>query len=120
MKDADQKSITEIAVELSELSQRARERKLRPEDLSGGSFSISSLGGIGGTDFTPIINPPQTAILGVARMKKQPVWNGEVFTPRDILPFSLSYDHRVIDGAAGVRFTTLLVTLLHDIRRVLL
>ncbi len=120
LKDADKKSITEIAVELSELSQRARERKLRPEDLSGGSFSISSLGGIGGTNFTPIINPPQTAILGVARMKKQPVWNGEVFIPRDILPFSLSYDHRVIDGAAGVRFTTLLVTLLHDIRRVLL
>ena len=120
LKDADKKSITEIAIELGELSQRARERKLKTEDLSGGSFSISSLGGIGGTAFTPIINPPQTAILGIARMKKQPVWNGEEFIPRDILPFSLAYDHRVIDGAAGVRFTTHLASLLRDIRRVLL
>ncbi len=120
LKDADKKSITEIARELMSISQRARDRKLRPDDLAGGSFSISSLGGIGGTAFTPIINPPQVAILGVARMAKKPVWNGEEFVPRDILPFSVAYDHRVIDGAAGVRFTTYLASLLGDMRRVLL
>ncbi len=120
LKDADKKSITDIARELVSISQRARERKLKPEDLSGGSFSISSLGGIGGTAFTPIINPPQVAILGIARMAKKPVWNGEEFVPRDILPFSVAYDHRVIDGAAGVRFTTYLASLLGDMRRVLL
>ena len=120
LKDADKKSITDIARELVEISQRARDRKLRPEDLSGGSFSISSLGGIGGTGFTPLINPPQVAILGIARTAKKPVWNGEEFVPRDILPFSVAYDHRVIDGAAGVRFTTYLASLLGDLRRVLL
>ncbi|MGE4454624.1 MAG: 2-oxo acid dehydrogenase subunit E2 [Sphaerochaeta sp.] len=120
LKNADTKSVTEIARELASISQRARERKLKPEDLSGGSFSISSLGGIGGTGFTPLINPPQVAILGVSRLAKKPVWNGKEFTPRDILPFSVAYDHRVIDGAAGVRFTTYLATLLGDLRRVLL
>lgn len=120
LKDADKKSITEIAKELVSISERARDRKLKGEDLSGGSFSISSLGGIGGTAFTPIINPPQVAILGIARLAKKPVWNGEGFVPRDILPFSVAYDHRVIDGAAGVRFTTYLASLLGDLRRVLL
>ncbi len=120
LKDADTKSVTDIARELVEISSRARDRKLRPEDLSGGSFSISSLGGIGGTAFTPIINPPQVAILGIARSVKKPVWDGETFVPRDILPFSVAYDHRVIDGAQGVRFTTYLASLLGDLRRVLL
>jgi len=120
LKDADKMSITEIARELVSISARARDRKLKPEDLSGASFSISSLGGIGGTAFTPIINPPQVAILGVARTAKKPVWDGETFVPRDILPFSVAYDHRVIDGAAGVRFTTYLASLLGDLRRVLL
>nr|WP_319520766.1 2-oxo acid dehydrogenase subunit E2 [uncultured Sphaerochaeta sp.] len=120
LKDADKKSVTEIARDLASISQRARDRKLKPEDLAGGSFSISSLGGIGGTGFTPLINPPQVAILGVSRLAKKPVWNGKEFTPRDVLPFSVAYDHRVIDGAAGVRFTTYLVSLLGDLRRVLL
>lgn len=120
LKDADAKSVTDIARELASLSQKARERKLRPEDLSGGSFSISSLGGIGGTAFTPLINPPQVAIMGVSRLSKKPVWNGKEFVPRDVLPFSVAYDHRVIDGAAGVRFTTYLASLLGDLRRALL
>ncbi len=120
IRNADSKSIQELAAELEELSARARDGKLKVNDITGGSFSISSLGGIGGTAFTPIINPPETAILGVSRMTKQPVWNGEAFVPRDMLPLSLSYDHRAIDGALGVRFTTYLVSLLSDIRRVLL
>ncbi|MEA4863881.1 MAG: 2-oxo acid dehydrogenase subunit E2 [Sphaerochaeta sp.] len=120
LKDADTKSVTDIARELASLSQKARERKLKVEDLSGGSFSISSLGGIGGTAFTPLINPPQVAILGVSRLSKKPVWDGKEFVARDILPFSVAYDHRVIDGAAGVRFTTYLASLLGDLRRVLL
>lgn len=119
LRNADTKSIREIAIELEDLGKRARERKLKAEDISGGSFSISSLGGIGGTAFTPIINPPETAILGVSRMTKRPWWNGETFEPRDILPLSLSYDHRAIDGASGARFTTYLVSLLDDIRRIL-
>ena len=120
VKDADKKTVLEIATELVALSQKARDKKLKSEDLSGASFSISSLGGIGGTFFTPIINPPQVAILGVSKIEKQPVWNGETFVPRDVLPFSLSYDHRVIDGASGVRFTTYLSSLLSDIKRTLL
>ncbi len=120
VKNADKKTVLEIATELDALSQKARDRKLKTEDLSGASFSISSLGGIGGTFFTPIINPPQVGILGVSRMEKRPVWNGEAFIPRDILPFSLSYDHRVIDGASGVRFTTYLSSLLSDMKRTLL
>ena len=118
--DVDKKSISEIATEMASLSARARDRKLKSEDLSGGSFSISSLGGIGGTSFTPLINPPQVAIMGISRLAKKPVWNGEEFVPRDILPFSVAYDHRVIDGALGVRFTTYLASLLGDLRRVLL
>lgn len=120
IKDADKKGVKEIAVELAEISARAREGKLKSTDLSGGSFSISSLGGIGGTAFTPLINPPQVAILGVSKMVKKPVWDGTQFNPRDVLPFSLSYDHRVIDGAEGVRFTTYLVSLLEDMRKTLL
>ncbi len=120
VKDADKKSVIQIAEELEQLSVKARERKLKSEDLLGASFSISSLGGIGGTFFTPIINPPQVAILGVSRAEKQPVWNGESFVPRDLLPFSLSYDHRVIDGASGVRFTSYLASILSDMKRALL
>ncbi len=100
-------------------SQRARDRKLKPEDLSGGSFSISSLGGIGGTAFTPLINHAGCHSWSL-KLSKKPVWNGKEFVPRDILPFSVAYDHRVIDGAAGVRFTTYLASLLGDLRRVLL
>ncbi|MDX9915647.1 MAG: 2-oxo acid dehydrogenase subunit E2 [Sphaerochaeta sp.] len=120
VKDADQKSVIEIATDLIALSERARSRKLKSEDLAGGSFSVSSLGGIGGTYFTPIINRPEVAILGLSRIAKRPVWNGEEFIARDILPLSLSYDHRVVDGATGVRFTTYLASLLNDLRRVLL
>lgn len=126
IKDADQKGLFEIAGEMQELSERARTRKLRPSDLQGGSFSISSLGGIGGTFFTPIVNHPEVAILGVSRMEWKPVHRpggGEqdgAFVPRLILPLSLSYDHRVIDGADAVRFTTHLAALLSDLRRLLL
>jgi pyruvate dehydrogenase E2 component (dihydrolipoamide acetyltransferase) len=120
VKNVEGKRITEIAAELASLSQRARDRKLTTEDLAGGSFSVSSLGGIGGTYFTPIINRPEVAILGLSRIKKQPVWDGEAFAARDILPLSLSYDHRVIDGATAVRFTGHLSGLLTDLRRVLL
>jgi pyruvate dehydrogenase E2 component (dihydrolipoamide acetyltransferase) len=102
------------------ISDKAREGKLAPADLKGGCFSISSLGGIGGTAFTPIVNAPEVAILGVSRSSMQPVWDGETFQPRLMLPLSLSYDHRVIDGADGVRFTTYLSTLLGDIRKLLL
>lgn len=119
VRDADRKGIKELAMELAELGSRARDGKLKSKDISGASFSISSLGGIGGTAFTPIINPPEVAILGVSRIMKQPLWNGNEFLPRDILPLSLSYDHRVIDGATGARFTTYLATLLGDIRRMM-
>jgi pyruvate dehydrogenase E2 component (dihydrolipoamide acetyltransferase) len=120
LRDADKKSVRTIAEELSQLGKRAREGKLKSEDLSGASFSISSLGGIGGTYFTPIINPPESAILGVSKIQKKPVYDGQNFIPRDILPLSLSYDHRVIDGAQGARFTTYLASLLGDIRRLVL
>jgi pyruvate dehydrogenase E2 component (dihydrolipoamide acetyltransferase) len=104
IRDADRKSLTEIAVELGALSQKARDRKLGLDEMSGGVFSISNLGGIGGTSFTPIINQPEVAILGVSRGIKEPVWDGQAFLPRDLLPLSLSYDHRVIDGADAARF----------------
>ncbi|MCW8906106.1 MAG: dihydrolipoyllysine-residue acetyltransferase [Sedimenticola sp.] len=120
IREVDRKSIFTLARELAEVSGRAREGKLAPADLQGGCFSISSLGGIGGTAFTPIVNAPEVAILGVSRSSMQPVWNGNEFTPRLILPLSLSYDHRVIDGAQAARFTVLLSTLLADIRRLLL
>ena len=120
VKNADQKGVLAIAKEMGELSVKAREGKLGPADMQGGCFSISSLGGIGGTYFTPIINAPEVAILGVCRSSMRPVWDGKQFTPRLILPLSLSYDHRVIDGAAAARFNTYLVSLLGDMRRVVL
>lgn len=120
IRDADRKGVFDLARELAEVSKLAKEKKLKPGDMQGGTFSISSLGGIGGTMFTPIINAPEVAILGVSRSVMRPVWNGKEFTPRLVLPLSLSYDHRVIDGAAGARFTTYLVSVLSDIRRSLL
>jgi pyruvate dehydrogenase E2 component (dihydrolipoamide acetyltransferase) len=120
LRDADKKGVIEMATETGELAKRAREGKLGPADMSGGCFSISSLGGIGGTAFTPIVNAPEVAILGVSKSAMKPVWNGEKFKPRLILPLSLSYDHRVIDGASAARFTAHLGQVLADMRRVLL
>ncbi len=122
IKNADQKGVMAIAKELGELSALAREGKLKPTDMQGGTFSISSLGGIGGTHFTPIINAPEVAILGVGRSNMKPVWNAEKesFVPRLIVPISLSYDHRVVDGALGARFITFLNGALSDIRRLIL
>jgi len=120
IRDVDQKGVFQIAKELMEISGRARDGKLAPSEMQGGCLSISSLGGIGGTAFTPIVNAPEVAILGVSRSEMKPRWNGSEFEPRLMLPLSLSYDHRVIDGADGVRFTTLLGELLGDIRRLLL
>ncbi|HEY2627766.1 MAG TPA: 2-oxo acid dehydrogenase subunit E2, partial [Usitatibacter sp.] len=117
IKDADKKGVVQIAVESSELAAKAREGKLGPADMQGGTFSISSLGGIGGTFFTPIVNAPEVAILGVSKAGMKPVWNGKEFTPRLIMPLSLSYDHRVVDGALGARFTTYLAQVLTDLRR---
>ena len=120
VKDVDRKSLVELAVELGEISIKARDKKLKPGDMQGGCITISSLGGIGGTKFTPIVNAPEVAILGVSRSKMQPVWNGKEFEPRLMLPLSLSYDHRVIDGADGARFTSFLSRVLSDTRRLLL
>ena len=120
LKGADQKGILEIAKEMGELSAQAREGKLKPADMQGACFTISSLGGIGGTAFTPIINAPEVAILGVSKAAIKPVWDGKQFVPRLMLPMSLSYDHRVIDGAAGARFAAHLGGLLTDMRRTLL
>jgi len=120
IRDVDRKGLLEIATELGELSAKAREGKLSAEQMRGSTFTISSLGGIGGTGFTPIVNAPEVAILGVTRSRMRPVWNGEEFEPRLILPLSLSYDHRVIDGAAAARFVAHLAGELSDLRRVLL
>lgn len=120
IKDADKKGILDIAQETAELAALARDGKLSAAQMQGGCFTISSLGGIGGTDFTPIINAPEVAILGVSRSTMQPVWNGKDFEPRLMLPLSLSYDHRVIDGAAGARFNAYLGQLLADFRRIVL
>ena len=120
IREVDRKGILDLATELGDLSARARERKLKPEELQGGSFTISSLGGIGGTAFTPLVNWPQVAILGVSRAAMKPVWDGAAFAPRLMLPLSLSYDHRVIDGAAAARFTRHLAGLLEDLRTLLL
>ena len=117
IKDADKKGVVEIAKETSELAAKAREGKLGPADMQGGTFSISSLGGIGGTAFTPIINAPEVAILGVSKAAMKPVWNGREFLPRLMMPLSLSYDHRVIDGASAARFTTYLAQVIADLRR---
>ncbi|PLY04192.1 MAG: dihydrolipoyllysine-residue acetyltransferase [Arcobacter sp.] len=116
IKDVDKKGFKEIAIEMAEISQRARDGKLKSADMQGASFTISSLGGIGGTYFTPIINAPEVAILGLSKSEMKPVWDGENFVPRLTLPLSLSYDHKVIDGADGARFTTTLSKLLSDIR----
>jgi pyruvate dehydrogenase E2 component (dihydrolipoamide acetyltransferase) len=120
IKDADKKGIAQIASEMSELAKQAREGKLKPADMSGGCFTISSLGGIGGTSFTPIINAPEVAILGVMKSAMKPVWNGSAFEPRLICPLCLSFDHRVIDGAAAARFNAYLASILADFRRVLM
>ena len=120
IKDADRKGLFDLAKELAEISKAAREKKLKPDAMRGGTFSISSLGGIGGTSFTPIINAPEVAILGVARSQMRPVYRDGSFVPRLMLPLSLAYDHRVIDGAAGARFTSYLASVLSDIRRTLL
>lgn len=120
LKDADKKGLAEIAQETRSLAERARDGKLGPAEMSGGCFSISSLGGIGGTAFTPIVNAPEVAILGVSKAAMKPVWDGKAFQPRLILPLSLSYDHRVIDGASAARFTAYLAQLLSDMRRSLL
>jgi pyruvate dehydrogenase E2 component (dihydrolipoamide acetyltransferase) len=120
VRDADRKGVFDLARELAEISKLARDRKLKPGDMQGGTFSISSLGGIGGSFFTPIINAPEVAILGVSKSQIRPVWDGKQFAPRLMLPFALSYDHRVIDGASAARFTSYLATVLSDIRRTLL
>ncbi len=120
IKDADKKGLKEISRELTELSKKAREGKLKPNEMQGATFTISSLGGIGGTGFTPIVNAPEVAILGVCKSQMKPVWNGKEFEPRLMCPLSLSFDHRVIDGAAGMRFTVYLANLLKDFRRVVL
>ena len=120
IRHADTKSISAIAKELGELSAKARDKKLTPAEMQGASFSISSLGGIGGTAFTPIVNWPEVAILGVSRASQKPVWSGQSFVPRLMLPLSLSYDHRVVDGADGARFVSALGQVLADIRKVLL
>ena len=120
IRNADQKGVLEIATEMGALSAKAREGKLGPAEMQGGCFSISSLGGIGGTAFTPIINAPEVAILGVSKSVTKPVWNGNEFTPRLMVPLSLSYDHRVIDGAAAARFAAYLAGLLSDLRRAML
>jgi pyruvate dehydrogenase E2 component (dihydrolipoamide acetyltransferase) len=120
IKDADQKGILQISKEMNELAAKAREGKLSPAEMSGGCFSISSLGGIGGRYFTPIINAPEVSILGVCKSSMSPVWDGERFVPRLMLPLSLSWDHRVIDGAAAARFNAYLGAVLADFRRVLL
>jgi pyruvate dehydrogenase E2 component (dihydrolipoamide acetyltransferase) len=120
IKNADQKGLLDIARELTELSGKARQGKLGPGEMNGGTFTISSLGGIGGTSFTPIINAPEVAILGATRSAMRPMWNGSEFAGRLMLPLSLSYDHRVIDGAAAARFVSHLVGVLSDLRRILL
>jgi len=120
IRDVDKKGLMELAKELGEVSARMRSGKILPADLQGGCFSISSLGGLGGSHFTPIINAPEVAILGVGRSAARPVWNGKEFTPRVMLPLSVSYDHRVIDGAQGARFISFLSSVLSDIRRLVL
>ena len=117
IKNADQKGVVELARESSELAAKAREGKLGPAEMQGGTFTISSLGGIGGTAFTPIVNAPEVAILGVSKAAMKPIWNGKEFAPRLMMPLSLSYDHRVVDGALGARFTAYLAQVISDLRR---
>jgi pyruvate dehydrogenase E2 component (dihydrolipoamide acetyltransferase) len=120
IKNADQKGLMAISQEMSDLAKKARDGKLGPADMQGATFTISSLGGIGGTNFTPIINAPEVAILGVSKSAMKPVWDGKQFVPRLILPLSLSWDHRVIDGAAAARFNSYLGAILADFRRTML
>ena len=120
IRDVDQKSLSDLATELREVSIKARDKKLKPSEMQGGCFTISSLGGIGGSSFTPIVNAPEVAILGVSRSKMQPVWNGSDFEPRMMCPLSLSYDHRVIDGAQGAAFSSYLSKMLSDVRYLLM
>lgn len=120
VKDVDKKGIYDLSRDLMELSAKARDGKLSPADMSGGCFTISSLGGIGGTQFTPIVNAPEVAIMGLSKAKMQPVWNGKEFEPRLMMPFSVSYDHRAVDGAEGVRFTTTVSQYLSDLRQLIL
>jgi len=120
IRNVDEKSLKDLALELKDISQKAREKKLTPSEMQGGCFTISSLGGIGGTKFTPIVNAPEVAILGVSKATMQPVWDGSEFKPKLICPVSLSYDHRVIDGAEGAAFTTYLCKLLSDVRHLLI
>ena len=119
IKDADSKSLIELSGEIRDYAKRAKDKKLKPTDMQGGTFTISSLGGVGGTSFTPIVNAPEVGILGVSNSKVAPVWDGKEFQPRTMLPVSLSYDHRVVDGVLGAQFTTYLCRMLTDIRRLL-
>jgi pyruvate dehydrogenase E2 component (dihydrolipoamide acetyltransferase) len=120
LRDCDQKGVAALAGQTAELAAKARDGKLSPAEMQGASFTISSLGGVGGTAFTPIINAPEVAILGLSKSEIRPRWDGKQFVPRLMLPLSLSYDHRVIDGAQAARFTTYLAEVLADMRRVLL
>jgi pyruvate dehydrogenase E2 component (dihydrolipoamide acetyltransferase) len=120
IRDVDKKGVFDLAQELAEVSARAREGKLSLDEIRGASFTITSLGGIGGTAFTPIVNAPEVAILGISRAQQKPVWDGGQFVPRLTLPISLSYDHRVVDGAMAVRFTTYLCSVLADLRKMVL
>jgi len=119
-RDVDKKSITELAAEMADMSDRARKKRLKPDELQGASMTISSLGGIGGTAFTPLVNPPEVAILGITRARMQPVWNGNEFVPRLMCPLDLSYDHRVVDGADAARFMKYYCNAIKDVRRLLL
>jgi len=120
IRQADEKNVWQLSVEIAELSEKARNKKLAMDDVQGGTFSVSSLGALGGTGFTPIVNAPEVAILGVSRLQTKPLWDGETFVPRQVLPLSLSYDHRVINGADGGRFMVYLTRVLNDIRRLAL
>lgn len=120
LRNADQKSVTQIAIEMADLAKRAQDKKLKRDEMTGGCFTISSLGSIGGTAFTPIVNTPEVAILGISKAQMKPVWDGKTFQPRLMLPLCLSYDHRALNGADGARFTTYLAQLLGDIRRLVM
>ena len=120
VRDVDRKGVGDISQELGAVSKKARDGKLSAADMQGASFTISSLGGIGGTAFTPLVNAPEVAILGVVRSRMAPVWDGQAFQPRLMLPLSVSYDHRVIDGALAARFTRHLAHVLEDVRRLVL
>jgi pyruvate dehydrogenase E2 component (dihydrolipoamide acetyltransferase) len=120
IRDVDKKSIWDLAAEVADLAEKARDKKLKPDDMQGGVFTVSSLGAVGGRGFTPIINTPEVAILGVGRAAVQPVWDGEVFRPHILLPLALSYDHRVVNGGDGGRFLSALTALLADVKRMVM